>query len=253
MLFALSHASWVDAFAASGALTLPLLFVVPAPYGKEFNPSWGRAVDGRWAWALQEAVSPLQLLLSFQRHGGAWVGGQPAARLLLALWCAHYVNRALLYPLLRSMSPTTLPVVAAAVVFNLVNGWLVGAELAALSSAASGPPAARLAGGLVLFALGEWLNVDSDARLRALRKRGDRGHHVPHGGLFALVCCPHYLGELVAWTGFALASGLRSAAAFAFWTFANLAPRAWTTRKWYRLKFGASFPHHRRCLIPFIY
>jgi chromate transport protein ChrA len=53
------------------------------------------------------------------------------AVLFVALWCLHYLHRAVVYPLRRHMSPTTLPVVASAVCFNLVNGYLVGSEVRA--------------------------------------------------------------------------------------------------------------------------
>lgn len=49
----------------------------------------------------------------------------------VTLWCLHYLHRAIVYPLCRHMSPTTLPVVASAVGFNLVNGYLVGSEVRA--------------------------------------------------------------------------------------------------------------------------
>ena len=56
---------------------------------------------------------------------------------------------------------------------------------------------------------------------------GRRQIRPPSGGLFDLVACPNYLGECIEWCGFTiLANGARSTTAFAFWTFANLFPRA---------------------------
>ena len=51
--------------------------------------------------------------------------------------------------------------------------------------------------------------------------------------------------------GFAIATRTVAGWAFAFWTFANLMPRAVAYRKWYRDKFGAAFPKRRRAMIPF--
>ena len=59
-----------------------------------------------------------------------------------------------------------------------------------------------------------------------------------------MVACPHYLGECVEWTGFAVATRTRAGWAFAFWTFANLMPRARAAyREWYRGKFKSEYPH----------
>mmetsp|Transcript_34298 Transcript_34298/g.90207 ORF Transcript_34298/g.90207 Transcript_34298/m.90207 type:complete len:87 (+) Transcript_34298:689-949(+) len=53
--------------------------------------------------------------------------------------------------------------------------------------------------------------------------------------------------------GYAIASGGRlHAVAFAFFTFANLAPRARHHHDWYRAKFD-NYPQYRRALIPFVW
>ena len=49
---------------------------------------------------------------------------------------------------------------------------------------------------------------------------------VPHGPLFRLVSCPNYFGEIVDWSGFALATWSPGGLLFALWTAANLVPRA---------------------------
>ena len=262
-----SHAQWCNAFAASGALTFPLLFFVSAPYGKHHRAGWGRAVSGRAGWFVQEIISPVTLLAAFYAAqaralppGAAlpWWAPSPV-HVFLLLWCLHYAHRAVLYPLQRHMSATTVPVVATAVAFNLVNGALVGSELAAAATTRfadwNALAAPRVLAGLALMALGAAVNISSDATLRSLRAKtpGDKSYYVPRGGLFEYVACPHYAGEVVEWTGFALATATHSGAVFAFWTFANLAPRAVTTRQWYRSKFREEYPRSRKALIPFIF
>jgi protein-S-isoprenylcysteine O-methyltransferase Ste14 len=64
---------------------------------------------------------------------------------------------------------------------------------------------------------------------------------VPTGGLFDVVTAPHYLGECVEWSGFAAMTGTAAGWAFAFWTFANLFPRAVAYKRWYREKFGDKY------------
>jgi 3-oxo-5-alpha-steroid 4-dehydrogenase 1 len=266
-LATMTHAQACAAFGLSGALFFPLLFFVPAPYGKLYRAGQWRwpAMGGRTGWFVQEIISPITLLFAFY---AATLASSPSAsplplapapvHVFLLLWCLHYANRAVLYPLQRHMSPTTVPVVFAAILFNLVNGGLVGHELAlaAKSSFADWQAlrAPSVVCGLALMAAGAALNIRSDATLRALRaKPGDKGYHIPRGGLFELVTCPHYLGEIVEWCGFALATGTLSGAVFAGWTFANLAPRAASTRAWYRAKFKEDFPARRKALVPFIF
>lgn len=261
-LASVGHATWCNVFAASGALTFPFLFFINPAYGKTYRSSWGRPLSGRWGWFLQEIISPVTLLSSFYsaraRVSTASLFAPVPVHVFLFLFTMHYANRAVLYPLQRHLSPTTYLVVGCSVLFNLVNGHLIGVELATRTAAQlqgwMDLAVPHVVAGLTVMALGAWINISCDATLRALRARGkgDRGYYIPSGGLFEYVCCPHYLGEGIEWTGWALATGTHSGWVFAFWTFANLAPRAWNTREFYRDKFKGEFPRSRRCLIPFL-
>ena len=73
--------------------------------------------------------------------------------------------------------------------------------------------------------------------LRTLRAPGERGYKIPRGGLYRFVSAPNYFGELVEWSGFALAAWSPAALVFVVWTAANLAPRAWANHRWYRRTF----------------
>ena len=70
-----------------------------------------------------------------------------------------------------------------------------------------------------------------------------RQHHrysIPHGGLFEYVSSPHYLGEIIEWTGFCIASGGTWASlSFVIWTAANLVPRGIATHEWYKHTFSS--------------
>ena len=80
----------------------------------------------------------------------------------------------------------------------------------------------------------------------------DAEYQVPFGGLFEVVSCPNYLAETVEWLGFAVASNSWAAAAFAFYTFANLAPRAHQHHVWYKEHFP-DYPVHRKAYIPYVW
>ena len=282
---AVTQSPAASAWAAAGLAAFPFLFFVSAPYGKLARDGWGAPIDGRLGWFLQELPSPLALIRALMVHhraddpssscgAGGWTAddGAPSMALVAAaLWCAHYANRAVRYPLTRRMSPTTFPVVLSAVAFNVVNGTVCGSELARRGCEAFG---ARNVPGLALMLLGVVINVTADEHLRALRGKKDGGgegrrrrdnkmadgksgeHAMPAGGLFDRCVCPHYLGELIEWCGFAAMTGTASACAFAFWTFANLFPRATAYREWYRERFGGATAVSRlpprRAMIPFI-
>ena len=78
-------------------------------------------------------------------------------------------------------------------------------------------------------------------------------HYIPRGGMFRYVSSANYFGELTEWVGFAIASWSWAGAVFAWWTFANLAPRAASLYKRYEKEFGQEFTSlHRKRIIPFI-
>jgi hypothetical protein len=72
------------------------------------------------------------------------------------------------------------------------------------------------------------------------------------GGAFRWVSAANYFGELVEWTGFAIAAMTPAAWAFAVFTAANLVPRAWSHHRWYRATFP-EYPAARRSIIPYIF
>ena len=175
---AVTQSPAASAWAAAGLAAF--LFFVSAPYGKLARDGWGAPIDGRLGWFLQELPSPLALIRALMVHhraddpssscgAGGWTaddGAPSMAFVAAALWCAHYANRAVRYPLTRRMSPTTFPVVLSAVAFNVVNGTVCGSELARRGCEAFG---ARNVPGLALMLLGVVINVTADEHLRALR------------------------------------------------------------------------------------
>jgi steroid 5-alpha reductase family enzyme len=105
--------------------------------------------------------------------------------------------------------------------------------------------------GLGLWALGVGINLQSDQILFGLRRPGETGYRIPQGGLYRFVSCPNYLGELIEWTGFAIAVASPAAWTFVVWTAANLVPRAVAHHRWYRERF-ADYPTERKALVPFL-
>jgi steroid 5-alpha reductase family enzyme len=103
----------------------------------------------------------------------------------------------------------------------------------------------------MLFVFGFFVHVLADRELRLLRLASEGKHGLPRGVLFRFLSCPNYFGEIVEWSGFALATWSPGGLVFALWTAANLVPRALHHHRWYRMTF-ADYPSSRRAVAPFV-
>ena len=216
-----------------------------APYGRHSATGSGPTVSAKLGWVLMESPAALVFLGVFAAGPHAM---ETAPCVLATLWSLHYLYRAFVFPFRMTGRPIPLAVAVGGASFNVVNGWLYGRQVGALGDyPASWLADPRFLAGAALFALGWAINQHSDAVLLRLRGRG--GYAIPQGGLYRWVSCPNYLGELLEWLGWALASWSLSGLAFFVFTFANLAPRARTHHAWYRATF-ADYPRERRALIP---
>lgn len=237
-------------FVLAGVVAVALLFVT-APYGRHARAGWGPALPARIGWMVMEAPAPL-LFAACWAAGGAPVD-QPALA-YLALFELHYLHRAFVFPLRLApgAGPVPLSVMGMALVFNLGNAYLQGRWL--FHFATPDPPAwlasAPFLAGLLLFGAGFAINLHADGVLRRLR-RGGEGYRIPQGGLFRRVSCPNYLGEIMEWCGWALATFSWAGLAFAVWTAANLVPRALAHHRWYREQFP-EYPQERKALVPWV-
>lgn len=229
-----------------------LLYRVTAPYGRHVRKGWGPVLGARAGWMIMEfpavAVITLCYLLSDRQ-------GDLAAVFFLGLWELHYLRRTFIFPLMmRTGRSFPLLLVAFAMVFNTINGYLNGIWLFHLSSPYtldwfSDP---RFIAGIAVFLTGYGINVHADTILRNLRRPGETGYRIPQGGLYRLISCPNYFGEIVEWTGWAIATWSVPGLAFAVFTAANLVPRAHAHHRWYRETFP-DYPKNRKAVIPFIY
>jgi len=87
--------------------------------------------------------------------------------------------------------------------------------------------------------------------LHNLRAPGETAYKIPQTGFYRWISCPNYLGEIVVWSGWALATWSLPGLAFAVWTVANLAPRARSNHRWYQDNFSDyppnGKPYYRGC------
>jgi steroid 5-alpha reductase family enzyme len=146
-----------------------------------------------------------------------------------------------------------LSVVAMALFFNVVNGWVNGMQLFHVSSPypLTWLMDFRFFSGAFLFFIGFFINVASDNSLHRQGRGSGEEYIVPNGFLFRWISCPNYFGEVLEWLGWAVLTWSLAGLSFFVWTCANLIPRAITYHRWYRSHFP-NYPEERKAIFPFI-
>jgi len=226
------------------------LFFIAAPYGRHLRNRWGLKIGDRLGWVIMEAPSPI-LFATFFVLGIQYISVTAVA--FLVMWEAHYIHRAFIYPFSRRDGANNMAVVVIAMgfVFNLGNAYLNGRYVFTLSGGYANAwlVTPQFIVGLALFLAGFIINRQADNVLRNLRKPGEAEYKIPYGGLYRWISCPNYFGEIITWTGWAVATWSLPGLAFAVWTAANLVPRARAHHIWYREHF-ADYPAERKALVP---
>jgi 3-oxo-5-alpha-steroid 4-dehydrogenase len=215
------------------------------PYGK-FRT--GAGVNSRAGLALAYATPVFVYIV-------LWVeGGSPRTLYHLAVFGAflfHFLRRIFEVSFVNSYSRPT-PLRALMIIAFLYGG--VAASCAFFQVRTFGQPTSQpiFTLGILIFALGEVLNGYHHWLLARLRPLGVRIYVVPRHGLFGWVACPHYLGEILSFVGYAMMSDLLPVWGNALVTSAYLSARANSTLNWYRLEMPLQIPSGWRRLIPFV-
>ena len=229
------------------------LFFIIAPYGRHHRGGWGPSLNSALGWIIMESASPLVFVICFL------LSKNPVTLtsvVFLLLWEAHYIHRACIYPFSLKSSSDKMPlsVVLSGIFFNLMNAYLNGYYIFVLSGGYANQwlldP--RFIIGTILFVSGFIINRRADFILSKLRKPGESGYKIPRGGLYNWISCPNYFGEIVIWTGWAIATWSLAGLSFALWTAANLIPRARAHHAWYHQNFP-DYPAQRKALLPGIW
>ena len=231
-------------------ILLSLLFVT-APYGRHHKKGWGPSLPNRSAWLLMEL--PALLVITILVLGGPAIRS-PQAWVPLSFWILHYGYRSFIFPSLMHPSDKTFPalLVLFAIAFNILNGYNNANALIANGTGDNSILSPHFVLGTLVFILGFVMHIQADSTIRRLRKPGETGYHVPQGGMFRWISNPHYLGEMIQWTGWAVMTWSLAGLAFALFTVCNLAPRALSNHRWYQERFE-DYPAKRRILIPGIF
>lgn len=235
---------------ALAVLTFVGLQFVVAPYGRHERAGWGPTAPARIGWLVMESPAPLVFLGVFLAGSHR---GELVPLLFLTMWQAHYLQRTFVYPyLMRSGAGMPMLLMAMAIAFNGLNALINARWVSQLGTYPLGWLAdPRFVIGVVMFIGGLALNLSADRTLRRLRQPGETGYGIPQRGAYRWVSSPNYLGEIVEWTGWAVATWSLAGLAFALYTTANLAPRALANHRWYHDTF-ADYPAQRRALVPYV-
>ena len=230
------------------------LYFVKAGYGIFRTSSWGAAISNKLAWILMEAPVFLVMCVMWMYSERRF---EPVILTFFLFFQLHYFQRAFIFPLLlKGKSKMPLVIMSMGILFNLLNGYMQGEWIFHLAPqdmyTESWLYSPQFIIGTILFFTGMGINIHSDHIVRHLRKPGDTKHYLPKGGMFNYVTSANYFGEIVEWCGFAILTWSASGAVFAWWTFANLVPRANTIYHKYKAMFGNELGNRKR-VIPFIY
>ena len=235
---------------AIAPLVFAVLFFIKAPYGRHIRGGWGPLLDNRLGWFIMESPAVL-VFAAIMIFYARW---NTTALLLFLLWQLHYCHRVFIYPWsLKAGKKMPWLILLMAVIFNTsnayLNAWSIASQADKYSDLWLTSPQFLI--GVAVFFSGMALNKISDKQLARLSRSrdADNGYKIPYGFVYRWVSCPNYLGEIIQWTGWAIATWSLAGWIFAIWTMANLVPRAVAHHRWYRETFS-DYPAERRALIP---
>ncbi|MGB0970141.1 MAG: methyltransferase [Mycobacterium sp.] len=242
---------------AVAALVIVGGLFVQSPYGRFGSTAPGVNLNPKLGWWLMEIPATVAFAI-FYLTGPFRFDATPLV--LAAIWLLHYGNRGWFFPLsIRQVpgkrSSFNISVIAAGMVITAMHGYLNGAFFSHDYKHQYGTDwltDPRFLLGVVVYLSGFVLLVSSESIVRNLRDKKNPGsseYKIPYGGGFRFVTSPAYLGELIAWAGFALLTWSLAGVAIFLITAGNLVPRAFATHKWYREKFP-DYPAERKALIP---
>ncbi len=236
-------------------------FFVDSPFGKFASDKMGFNLGPRLGWFLMELPAPLTFYYFYFKGNRAY---EPVSLFFLFVWTCHYLNRGFIFPYLirapkGAKSNFSISVVTSGWLVTFLHGYLNATFITSVGDhfGTSWFFDPRFIIGIVLYYIGFYTNIKADAVVRNLRtmeeiNSGKKIYRIPYGGMYKFVSNPSYLGELIAWFGFAMATWSPGGLFIFLISFANLFPRAIKTHKWYLKKFP-EYPKNRKIIFPLIF
>lgn len=241
-----------------GLLTFYVTMIINAPYGRyspdNKNSIWGPLINPKLAWVFMESPNLITPLLFYHFLTCRGLAFQ-VNTVLMGFFLIHYIHRTIIYPCYRmpdTASPMPVTVCGLAFAFCSWNSFQQCLSLLIVNRySISWYKDMRFQIGMLMAVVGMTINIYGDSVLLKLKKR--KTYAIPQGYLFDYISCVNYFGEILEWTGFAIANWNIAAAAFAIYTFSNIGTRGWNHHKWYLNKFKEDYPKRRCAVIPFVW
>ena len=234
-------------------------FFGQSSYGRFSTTKLGLNLNPKFGWWLMEIPATVVFAVAYLSGPARF---EPTSLVLAGIWALHYANRGWFFPLAIRQVPGkrstfNISVVVMGMLVTSMHGYLNGALFSHDYFHQYGTgwlTDPRFLVGLAIYLCGFALIVNSESIVRNLRDKNNPGgaeYRIPFGGGFKFVTSPAYLGEMIAWTGFAVLTWALPGVAILLITAGNLIPRALGTHRWYREKF-ADYPGDRKALLPFL-
>ena len=276
---------------AIAIIPLTMLFFshVPTPYGRFYRENiWGPTLDEKNAWAIMEATGLVMFLLFYFIYGCNKFSVMPLV--FLALWTFHYINRSIIYPyLIMKQKYKKFPLILVILgffylsIFAYLNAVNVSCNPKYTYEWLKSP---AFIIGIIVFFIGFMINVWSDIKLRKnnvidekeiedfennykfyeeggfdfnnmfntdiyYENHTKKHYQIPQGGLYEYISSPNYFGEIIEWSGWAIATWSLPGLLFALGAISCIGVRSLHTHRWYK-KHYKDYPKNRKALIPFL-
>jgi len=257
---------------------------IPTPYGRFYQKDiWGPDLDEKTAWCIMESTALFMFLIFYFIYGVNRLGYVPL--FLLSLWLFHYINRSFIYPfIIMKQKYKKFPLVLVVLgffyltMFSYLNAKNISSNPKYTIEWFKKP---IFIIGVILFFIGFIINVWADCKLQQSKKENKikedvklyesgnfnfgkmfdnniyfndnekKHYYLPSGGLYDYISSPNYLGEILEWFGWAIATWSLPGLLFALGAVGCIGIRALHTHKWYEKHFD-NLPKDRKALIPFI-
>ena len=117
------HGQAVWGIFAFAIVTVAMLVLITAPYGRHVRTGWGPEISSRLGWILMESPA---VVLFFSIYMGGDHRAELVPMILLSMWMLHYVHRTFIFPFRLRIGGKTMPVLIAAIAigFNSLNAYV---------------------------------------------------------------------------------------------------------------------------------
>jgi 3-oxo-5-alpha-steroid 4-dehydrogenase 1 len=264
---------------------------IPTPYGRFYKKDiWGPDLDEKKAWCIMESTALFMFLIFYFMFGANKFGYVPLFFLSLWIFHyinRSFIYPFIIMKQKYKKFPLLLVILGFLylTMFSYLNAKNVSSNPKYTIEWFKKP---IFIIGVIIFFIGFIINVWADCKLQQLKKDNKKNdesnennkdikfyeygkfnfskmfdnsvyfednekkhYHLPSGGLYNYISSPNYLGEILEWSGWAVATWSLPGLLFALGAVGCIGVRALHTHKWYEKNFE-NMPKDRKALIPFI-